>query len=80
MKTIAKKELYRQLKTVSDEVMRHGVVYTVFQNSKPAFRIVPIDSHQEKKYKKEDLSKFMFAGKDKTEKKLSLHYKKYLYK
>ena len=79
-KTIAKKDLYRKLKFVSDEVMKNGVIYTVFQNSKPAFQIVPIDTFQEKKYRKEDLFKFMFEGKDKAEKNLAENYKKYLYK
>lgn len=78
-KTIAKKDLYRQLKLVSDDVVQNGTVYTVIQNSKPAFHIVPIAQYQEKKYKKEDIFKFMFEGKDKKEKNLALNYKKFLY-
>ncbi len=55
-KTIAKKDLYRQLKLVSDDVMKNGTVYIVFQNSRPAFCIVPLDFFQEKKkYSSEDM-------------------------
>lgn len=78
-KTIAKKELYRQLKAVSDDVMDNGVVYTVFQNSKPAFYIVPLMKFREKKYSKEDIHRFIFRGKDPAEKNLAQNYKKYLY-
>lgn len=78
-KTIPKKDLYRKLKLISDDVMEHGVVYTVLQNSKPAFYIVPLDYFQEKKYKKDDLFQFIFESKNKKEKNLSLRYKKFLY-
>lgn len=78
-KTIAKKDLYRQLKEVSDDVVKNGTVYVVIQNSKPAFNIVPIEIKQKKKYRKEDIFKFMFTGKDKKERNLALNYKKYLY-
>lgn len=78
-KTIPKKDLYRKLKLVSDDVMEHGVVYTVLQNSKPAFYIVPLDHFQEKKYKKDDLFQFIFESKNKREKNLAIHYKKFLY-
>lgn len=79
-KTIAKKDLYRQLKIVSDDVVKNGTVYTVIQNSKPAFCIVPMGTFEEKKkYKKEDLFKFMFKSRHPEEKDLARNYKKYLY-
>lgn len=79
-KTVAKKDLYRHLKDVSEDVMKNGVIYEVLQNSKPAFYIVPLTTFSEKKYKKEDLMKFVFDSKNKKEKDLALSYKKYLYK
>lgn len=80
-KTIAKKDLYRNLKMVSDEVMKNGTVYTVFQNSKPAFYIMPLNTvYQGKKYTKEDVKNFIFGSKNKNEKNLATTYKKYLYK
>lgn len=78
-KTIAKKDLYRNLKAVSDEVMKNGTVFIVFQNSKPAFRIVPLTmDYPEKKYEKTDLINFIFEGKNKNEKNLATTYKKLL--
>ncbi len=80
-KTIAKKDLYRNLKTVSDDVMKYGIVYTVFQNSKPAFCIMPLETtHTEKKYKKQDIKNFIFDSNHKNEKNLATTYKKHLYK
>lgn len=79
-KTIAKKDLYRQLKLVSDDVVKNGTVYTVIQNSKPAFCIVPLDFFQEKKkYRREDMFKFIFKSRHPEEKNLATTYKKYLY-
>lgn len=79
-KTIAKKDLYRQLKMVSDDVVQNGTIYTVIQNSKPSFWIGPMGHFQEKKkYKKEDLLKFVFHSKHPEEKDLARNYKKYLY-
>lgn len=78
-KTIAKKELYRKLKDISEDVIKHGVIYTVLQYSKPAFYIVPIHQFKEKKYQKEDILKFIFQSKNKSEKNLATTYKKYLY-
>ncbi len=78
-KVVAKKDLYRQLKEISDDVMKNGVSYTVIQNSKPAFCITPILSEVTKKYDKEDIYKFIFHSKDKKEKNLAQNYKKYLY-
>lgn len=80
-KTIAKKDLYRNLKTVSDDVMKYGIVYTVFQNSKPAFCITPLEmAHTEKKYEREDVKNFIFNSANKKEKNLATTYKKHLYK
>lgn len=78
-KTIAKKELYRNLKLISDDVMQNGTVYTVLQNSRPAFYIVPLEKDEKKKYRKEDLAKFIFNGKNKSEKNLAQTFKKHLY-
>ncbi|MBI3535651.1 MAG: hypothetical protein HY072_09245 [Deltaproteobacteria bacterium] len=79
-KTIAKKDLYRQLKMVSDDVVKNGTVYTVIQNSKPSFYIVPLESFQEKKkYRREDMLKGIFRSKHPEEKNLATTYKKYLY-
>ncbi|MFA6305158.1 MAG: hypothetical protein WC651_00300 [Candidatus Gracilibacteria bacterium] len=81
VKTIAKKDLYRNLKTVSDDVMKYGIVYTVLQNSKPAFCITPLEmAHTEKKYERTDVKNFIFDSADKTEKNLATTYKKHLYK
>lgn len=78
-KTISKKELYRNLKDVSDDVMQNGTTYTVVQYSKPAFQITPMHSLYLKKYRREDGKKFMFTGKDKSLRNLATTYKKYLY-
>lgn len=79
-KTIAKKDLYRQLKMVSDDVVNNGTVYTVIQNSRPSFYIVPLGSFQEKKkYRREDMFKAIFRSKHPEEKDLARNYKKYLY-
>lgn len=79
-KTIAKKDLYRQLKMVSDDVVKNGTVYTVIQNSKPSFWIGPIGTHNEKKkYRREDMFKGIFRSKHPEEKDLARNYKKYLY-
>jgi hypothetical protein len=78
-KTIAKKDLYRQLKTVSDDVMKNNATYTVVQYSRPAFMIVPVAAALGKKYRRADGKKFMFQGKDLSLKNLATTYKKYLY-
>lgn len=78
-KTVAKKDLYRHLKMISDDVMENGEIYTVLQHSKPAFQIMPAYLTPHKKYQKKDIEKFMFKGKDPEEKNLSTTYKKYLY-
>lgn len=79
-KTIAKKDLYRQLKMVSDDVVKNGTVYTVIQNSRPSFYIVPLESYQEKKkYRREDMFKAIFHSKNEKERNLATTYKKYLY-
>lgn len=78
-KTIAKKDLYRQLKMVSDDVVQNGTVYVVIQNSRPAFQIVPTDFQEKKKYRREDMLKGIFHSKNGKEKNLATTYKKYLY-
>lgn len=78
-KTIAKKDLYRQLKMVSDDVVKNGTVYIVIQNSKPAFHIVPIENQEKKKYRREDMFKAIFHSKNEKERNLATTYKKYLY-
>lgn len=78
-KTIAKKDLYRQLKIVSDDVVKNGTVYIVIQNSKPAFQIVPTDFQGQKKYRREDMFAGIFHSKNEKERNLATTYKKYLY-
>lgn len=79
VKVISKTTLYKQLKVVSDDVMQHQQTYVVFQGSKPAFKITPIDEAKPtKKYRKEDIYKFMFKSKH-PDKDLARNYKKYLY-
>ncbi len=78
-KTIAKKDLYRQLKMVSDDVVNNGTIYTVIQNSKPAFCITPIEVQDGKKYRREDMLKAIFRSKHPEERNLATTYKKYLY-
>ena len=80
---ISTKELYTNLKKVSERVMK-GDSYIVLKFSKPAFTISPFQSAeqsaaQEKKYSWKDGKKFMFTGKDKKEKNLAQNFKKYIY-
>lgn len=77
-KTIAKKDLYRQLKTVSDDVMKNGTTYTVLQRSAPAFQITPMQDPN-KKYKKSDIERFIIREKSGKKTNLSTTYKQYLY-
>ncbi len=79
-KTIAKKDLYRHLKEVSDDVMKNQTTYTVVQYSRPAFQITPVQTIEKKKYSREDGKKFMFPGRDSSLRNLATTYKKYLYK
>lgn len=78
-KTVSKKALYRHLKSVTDDVMENGHSYTVIQNSRPAFYIVPLSWKVKGKYSKKDLDKFIFKGKDKSEDSLAVNFKRYLY-
>lgn len=78
-KTISKKELYRNLKMVSDDVVKNGTKYTIIQYSKPAFQITPVESVPEKKLSRADGKRFMFHGRDPKLRNLSTTYKKYLY-
>ncbi len=78
-KTISKLELYRNLKAVSDDVMKNGTVYTVVQHSQPAFQITPINPLPVKKYKKSDIEKFIIREKSSKKTNLSTTYKQYLY-
>ncbi len=78
-KTISKLELYRNLKAVSDDVMKNGTVYTVLQHSQPAFQIGPVNNTPAKKFSRSDGKKFMFIGKDIALRDLSRTYKQYLY-
>lgn len=78
-KTISKKELYRNLKSVSDDVMNNGAEYTVFQYSQPVFQIIPLVKTAEKKFQRKDLAAFIFRGRTKNGRNLSTTYKKYLY-
>ncbi len=78
-KTISKKELYRNLKDVSDDVIQNGTTYTVIQYSKPAFQITPLDIMPKKKYQKTDIERFIIHEKSSKKTNLSTTYKQYLY-
>jgi prevent-host-death family protein len=55
------KQLHQELKQVADRV-QEGSTYIVVKNSKPVFRIVPIDRGQHAKYCLKDLDQARFRG------------------
>ncbi|HEC30570.1 MAG TPA: hypothetical protein ENI66_00970 [Candidatus Yonathbacteria bacterium] len=59
MKIIGIKQLHKNLKQVSDATAV-GQSFLVVKNSKPVFRINPIEEVEEKKYKLEDFKKLQF--------------------
>ena len=65
-KVIGIKQLYTDLKTVTKETAR-GVSFLVVKNSKPTFKIVPLDnSSQSQQFTIDDLAKIQFEGDDKS--------------
>ena len=76
-KIIGVKQLYRDLKTISEETL-NGHSFIVVKNSKPVFRIEPVNPNvlKKKKYNMDDLWKLRFKSKDKN---LSKNIDKILY-
>ncbi|MEA2088911.1 MAG: hypothetical protein U9O55_03680 [Patescibacteria group bacterium] len=75
-KIIGVKQLYRNLKTISEETL-NGHSFIVVKNSKPVFRIEPISkSDNKKKYTLDDFKKIQFKSKYKN---LSKNIDKILY-
>lgn len=60
------KELHKNLKNVSDAVLLGGS-FIVIKNSKPVFRIVPLeDNNKVKKYSLHDLKSLQFESRRKN--------------
>lgn len=59
LQIIGVKELYKQLKQVSQAALR-GQSFLVVRNSKPVFRIEPIEPTAEKKYSLKDFKNIQF--------------------
>jgi antitoxin (DNA-binding transcriptional repressor) of toxin-antitoxin stability system len=64
-KMIGIKELHRNLKSVSEEVLR-GQRYLVIRNSKPVFKIVPLENDKLPKYSLKDIKKLQFESRSKN--------------
>ncbi|NCF75150.1 MAG: hypothetical protein GWO87_01530 [Xanthomonadaceae bacterium] len=66
-KIIGVKQLYKNLKTISEETLR-GHSFIVVKNSKPVFRIEPINNENDnkKKYTLADFKKLQFKSKYKN--------------
>lgn len=79
-KFISQKQLYSNVKNISDEVQQ-GTTFIVLKYSKPAYKIVPLDeeySQNQKAYTIQDIDKFTFKSKNK-ENNLATSYKEDLY-
>ncbi len=75
-KIIGIKQLHTDLKTIAEETAR-GMSFLVVKNSKPTFKIVPLDnSSQSKQFTIEDLAEIQFEGGDKN---MSKDIDKYIY-
>lgn len=59
------KQLHRELSRVA-ELARLGQSFLVIKNSRPAFRIEPVDSAPIKKYSLANLKTLQFSAKDKN--------------
>lgn len=59
LQIIGVKQLYKQLRQVSQATLR-GQSFLVVRNSKPVFRIEPIEPMAEKKYSLKDFKKLQF--------------------
>jgi len=71
------KQLYRQLRQISQATVQ-GRSFLVVKNSKPVFRIEPIENIPQKRYSLEDFKKIQFTMKNK-ERNLSKHIDKIVY-
>lgn len=76
---ISTKELYSQLKTVSEKVQQ-GTTFIVLKHSKPVYKITPLEesTRKEKKYNLQNISDFIFTSKKKG-KDLATTFKKHIY-
>jgi hypothetical protein len=59
------KQLYTNLKEITDKAMK-GDTFLVIKNSKPAFRIEPVDHVCEQKYNLKDFQEAQFKVEDKN--------------
>ncbi|MBI3335789.1 MAG: hypothetical protein HY001_04825 [Candidatus Portnoybacteria bacterium] len=59
LQIIGVKQLHRQLKQISQAAVQ-GQSFLVVKNSKPVFRIEPVEYSAEKKYSLEDFKKLQF--------------------
>lgn len=64
-KMIGIKELHQDLRLISQEALL-GQSYLVIKNSKPVFRIEPIELDADKKTSLKDLSNLQFKSRDKN--------------
>ncbi len=64
-KIVGIKELHKKLKKISDATEK-GQSFLVVRNSKPVFKIEPIDNKKEKKYSLKDFKKIQFEAKYKN--------------
>ncbi len=61
-KVIGIKQLYTDLKTITKETAK-GVSFLVVKNSKPTFKIVPLDDYsQSQQFTIDDLAEIQFEG------------------
>ena len=64
-KIIGIKELHTKLKIVSNETLE-GQSFIVIKNSKPVFKIVPLEKNSLLKYSLDDFKKIQFTVNDKN--------------
>jgi len=57
------KQLYKELKKISEATLR-GQSFVVVKNSKPVFRIEPIEKTTPRKYSLQDFKKLQFKTND----------------
>lgn len=66
LQIIGVKELHKQLRQVSKAALQ-GQSFLVVRNSKPVFRIEPVEHIAERKYSLKDFEKLQFSMRDKDE-------------
>ena len=59
------KELHKTLKLVSNEAQK-GQSFIVIKNSKPVFKIVPLENDKLPKYSLDDFKQIQFKSRDKN--------------